>query len=83
MNATGTPSHSASAAPRSTVTPRGRPAASCVTKNADIDGAATTPTRNLPLDANSFIASPMLQLCPAGCRRESQGPGSIRWSFPR
>jgi hypothetical protein len=46
------------------VTPCGWPAASWVTKNADTAGAATTPTRNLPLVANSFIALPMLQLCP-------------------
>src|SRR5712671_6621845 len=54
-NSTGTPSLSASAVPSSTVTPRGCPAASRVTKKADMAGAATTPTRSFPDEASSFV----------------------------
>src|SRR4030081_201389 len=54
-NSTGTPSLWASAVPSSTVTPRGCPAASRVTKKADMVGAATTPTRSFPDEASSFV----------------------------
>src|SRR5689334_13651546 len=93
MNSTGTPSHCASAPPRSMVTPRGWPASSRATKNADMDGAATTPTRNLPFAASSLMELPMRRLCPGGrvgrksagvFRRSpvSQRPETPAWENP-
>src|SRR5712692_6816227 len=84
-NSTGTPKCFASADPRSAVTPRG-PAASLTTKNADRAGAATTPTRSLPVDASSFIVTSSLALappCPHRLKDHAGLPKSLPGTSPR
>src|SRR3984957_12370871 len=56
-NSTGTPSFLPSAIARSTVTPCGSPLASLVTKSVEAAGAATMPTRSIPVGTSCLIAS--------------------------
>src|SRR3982075_62425 len=91
-NSTGTASRLASAVPSATVTPRGCPIASRVTKKADMAGAATTPTRSFPDEASSLVmvvssmgrrtaavARAIIITISASLRKPFRGP-ALRWT---